>query len=163
MPDTSAATGDAMGRRGFLARAAGLLAAAGGTVAAAVYGAAVGYPIYRFLMTPARRAEALGAVKQISFPVTDLPPVNTAKMFKFGAVPAVLIHLPDGSFSCFNAVCTHLGCTVQFEPAQARIHCACHGGVYDMKTGANVSGPPPKPLTQYTVEIANGQVSISRT
>jgi Rieske Fe-S protein len=30
-----------------------------------------------------------------------------------------------------------------------------------MRTGANVSGPPPKPLTQYTVEMKDDQIVIS--
>ena len=51
----------------------------------------------------------------------------------------MLIHHQDGSWVALSAVCTHLGCTVQYEPQANRIHCACHGGVYDPRTGANVS------------------------
>ena len=64
-------------------------------------------------------------------------------MFKFGTAPAMLIHHEDGRWVAMTAVCTHLGCTVQYEPQADRIHCACHGGVYNAYTGANVSGPPP--------------------
>ena len=61
-----------------------------------------------------------------------------------------------------TAVCTHLGCTVQYEPQADRVHCACHGGVYNPYTGANVSGPPPKPLTIYKVAVGDADVTVSR-
>jgi len=66
------------------------------------------------------------------------------------------------TFRCLSAVCTHLGCTVQYEPQADRIHCACHGGVYNPYTGANVSGPPPKPLTLYKVAVSDVGVQVSR-
>jgi cytochrome b6-f complex iron-sulfur subunit len=84
-------------------------------------------------------------------------------MFKFGSSPAMLIHGADDSWVAFSAVCTHLGCTVQFEPQMNRIHCACHGGVYDTHTGKNVSGPPPKPLTAYKVNVGVDGIVVSRT
>jgi cytochrome b6-f complex iron-sulfur subunit len=61
-----------------------------------------------------------------------------------------------------TAVCTHLGCTVQYEPQADRIHCACHGGVYNPYTGANVSGPPPKPLKLFKVTVNDTGVDVSR-
>lgn len=128
----------------------------------AVYAAAIGYPVYRYLATPALRAGAAAAVTEVVLDKADQLPAGTALMFKFGSRPAMLIHHEDGSWVAFSAKCTHLGCTVQFEPKQQRIFCACHNGVYDMKTGANVSGPPPKPLERYQVEVADGQVIVSR-
>jgi nitrite reductase/ring-hydroxylating ferredoxin subunit len=77
-------------------------------------------------------------------------------MFLFGPRPSMLIHHEDGSYSAFDAVCTHLGCTVRFEPENRRIHCPCHGGVYDINTGAVVSGPPPRALKAYRAEAADG-------
>jgi cytochrome b6-f complex iron-sulfur subunit len=59
-------------------------------------------------------------------------------------------------------VCTHLGCTVQYEAQSDRIHCGCHGGVYNAYTGANVSGPPPKPLKLFKVAVAEAGVNVSR-
>jgi cytochrome b6-f complex iron-sulfur subunit len=83
-------------------------------------------------------------------------------MFKFGTSPAMLIHHTDGRWIALTAVCTHLGCTVQYEPGADRIHCACHGGVYDPYTGANVSGPPPKPLKLFKVAVNETGVEVSR-
>jgi cytochrome b6-f complex iron-sulfur subunit len=128
----------------------------------ACYAGAIGYPIYRYLATPAVRAAEMGAITELAFPETDMPQAGSALRFMFGPRPALLIHHADGSVVCFDAVCTHLGCTVEFQPDQNRIHCACHGGTYDMHSGKNVAGPPPKPLRQFNVEVADGQIIVSR-
>jgi cytochrome b6-f complex iron-sulfur subunit len=83
-------------------------------------------------------------------------------MFKFGTSPAMLIHHQDGTWVALTAVCTHLGCTVQYEPQANRIHCACHCGVYDPRTCSNVSGPPPKPLKRFKVAVNEAGVEVSR-
>jgi cytochrome b6-f complex iron-sulfur subunit len=98
----------------------------------------------------------------VSLPKADLPEPGSVLMFRFGTRPTMLIHHTDGTKVCFNAVCTHLGCTVEFQPDQERIHCPCHGGNYDMYTGKNVGGPPPKPLGVYNVEETDDQVIITR-
>jgi cytochrome b6-f complex iron-sulfur subunit len=126
------------------------------------YAAAIGYPIYAYLATPAQRAAAAAAVTQTQLDGADKLPSGSAMMFRFGAKPALLIHHADGAWVAMSAVCTHLGCTVQYEAPENRIFCACHGGVYDARTGANVSGPPPKPLSQFGVEVRDGSIVISR-
>jgi cytochrome b6-f complex iron-sulfur subunit len=137
------------------------LAAAG--VAGACYIAALGYPVYRYLASPEEAAESVAAVTSVSLGVDYKLPKGAAKMFKFGPSPAVLIHHLDDSWVAMTAVCTHLGCTVQYEPQADRIHCACHGGVYNAYTGANVSGPPPKPLKVFKVTAGDAGVEVSRS
>ena len=141
-------------RRAFLAAAgaAGLL-----------YTAALAYPIYRYLASPEEMALNATAITEVTLKDAQKLPLGSVLMFKFGTSPAMLIHHEDGSWVSFSAVCTHLGCTVQYEPDQHRIHCACHGGVYDSRTGANVSGPPPKPLTRYKVAVNDTTVEVSRS
>jgi cytochrome b6-f complex iron-sulfur subunit len=132
------------------------------TAAGAGWAAALGYPLYLYLDSPARKAALEAAIKDVTLDGADTLPAGSAMMFKFGGRPALLIHLEDGSWSALTAVCTHLGCTVQYESDKRRIYCACHGGVYDPKTGGNVSGPPPKPLRQFKVDVAQGKVTVSR-
>jgi cytochrome b6-f complex iron-sulfur subunit len=135
--------------------------AAVGTVGCAYVGL-VGYPVFRYLYAPVEKAAAAAAVSEVTLPKADELPVGTAMIFKFGVKPALLIHQKDGSWSALSAVCTHLACTVQYEPDQDRVFCACHGGVYDPKTGVNVSGPPPKPLDPYKVKVVPGSVTVTR-
>ncbi|MFO0938269.1 MAG: Rieske (2Fe-2S) protein [Gemmataceae bacterium] len=133
----------------------------GGTVGC-VYAGMISYPVYRYLASPAEKAEAAAAVQEVTLPKADELPPGSAMIFKFGAKPALLIHQKDGSWSALSAVCTHLACTVRYEASENRIFCACHGGVYDPKTGGNVSGPPPRPLDQYKVTLVPGSVTVSR-
>lgn len=148
---------EALTRRKFAARA-------GLGVMGACYAAALGYPVYRFLAAPAAEAAELAKITEVSIPRENIPPAGSVLMFKFGAKPAMLIHHKDGQKVCFSAVCTHLGCTVQYQADGDHIHCACHGGEYDSRTGRNVSGPPPKPLAPFEVveETPDGPVVVKR-
>ena len=141
-------------RRTFVALGIGALGAC--------YAGLIGYPVYQYLATPARKAAAQGAVTQAVLDGADKLPPGSSLMFKFGTTPAMLIHHTDGSWVALGAVCTHLACTVSYEPEQSRIYCACHGGVYDPKTGQNVAGPPPKPLTRYSVEVQDGRIVVTK-
>jgi cytochrome b6-f complex iron-sulfur subunit len=50
------------------------------------------------------------------------------------------------------AVCTHLGCTPIWHPAENRIKCPCHGSVF-MRDGLNVAGPAPTPLERAAISL----------
>lgn len=140
-------------RRGFLiaAGAAGIC-----------YTAALSYPIYRYLASPEEMEMSATAVTEVTLKDAQKLPAGSVLMFKFGSSPAMLIHHGDGRWIAMTAVCTHLGCTVQYEPQADRIHCGCHGGVYNAYTGANVSGPPPKPLKLFKVAVGDAGVNVSR-
>jgi len=146
--------GEVTTRRFFLgaAGAAGLL-----------YTAALAYPIYRYLASPEEMASESTAITEVTLKDAQKLPPASVLMFKFGTAPAMLIHHEDGRWVALSAVCTHLGCTVKYEPQADRIHCACHGGVYNPYTGANVSGPPPRPLKLFRVTVNDTGVEVSRT
>lgn len=148
-----AENGDVRTRRAFLA-----IAGAAGVC----YAAALAYPVYRYLASPSEMALSASAVTEVTLKDAQKVPVGSVLMFKFGPSPAMLIHHEDGRWIALSAVCTHLGCTVQYEPQADRIHCACHGGVYNAYTGANVSGPPPKPLKLFKVAVNDTGVEVSR-
>ena len=127
------------------------------------YTAALAYPIYRYLASPEEMALSATAVTEVTLKDAQKLPLGSVLMFKFGTAPAMLIHHEDGRWIALTAVCTHLGCTVQYEPQADRIHCACHGGVYNPYTGANVSGPPPNPLKLFKVTPGEAGVEVSRS
>jgi thiosulfate dehydrogenase [quinone] large subunit len=72
--------------------------------------------------------------------------------------PAWVVHPSGDKFVAFSAVCTHMGCTVQFDPSAVQFVCPCHGGVFDGRTGQVVQGPPPSPLASIPVQVVNGQI-----
>ncbi|MFN3385429.1 MAG: ubiquinol-cytochrome c reductase iron-sulfur subunit [Candidatus Thermochlorobacter sp.] len=126
------------------------------------YAGAIGYPIYRYLASPIQKSMEAAKVSEVRLPDAEKLEPGTALLFKFGTKPGILIHHKDNTWSAMEAVCTHMACTVQYQPDLDRLFCACHGGVYDVKTGNAVSGPPPKPLKTFKVEVENGGVTISK-
>jgi cytochrome b6-f complex iron-sulfur subunit len=148
-----AESGEKTTRRAFLAAAG---------AAGLAYAAALAYPVYRYLASPEEMEMNAASVSEVTLKDAQKLPAGSVLMFKFGTAPALLIHHEDGRWVAMSAVCTHLGCTVQYEPHADRIHCACHGGVYNAYTGANVSGPPPKPLKLFKVAVNPAGVNVSR-
>lgn len=119
------------------------------------------YPIFQYL-SPPKNNLANADVSSVTVGSAASLPVNQGKNFQFGSIPGLVIHTPDGQFHAFDAICTHLGCTVQYRPDLGHIWCACHGGQYDPQTGKNISGPPPKPLTALKVDVKGGQIVVSK-
>jgi Rieske Fe-S protein len=72
--------------------------------------------------------------------------------------PAVLVRLGEDEILGFSQKCTHLGCVVYFEAEEQRWHCPCHEGNFDVRTGAVLSGPPPRPLGRIDLEVRNGTI-----
>lgn len=72
--------------------------------------------------------------------------------------PAVLVRLDDREVVAFSQKCTHLGCVVYWEPEEEKWHCPCHEGNFEARTGAVISGPPPRPLGRIDVEIRDDVV-----
>jgi Rieske Fe-S protein len=156
MRDNPAASGrTALPRRSFLDSLLSL-----GFFSTAI---AVVYPIWRYLIPPESAEPATDSV--VAGKAAEFTP-NSGVLVKFGSKPAILVRTGDGQFRAFTAVCTHLECTVQYKPESSQIWCACHNGLYDL-TGQVVSGPPPRPLEAFVVNLRGepGQedVVISRS
>jgi Rieske Fe-S protein len=116
------------------------------------------YPVVRYLIPP-RQSEA-AAKRILAAKAGELAP-NSAKLFRFGSTAAVLINTADGELRAFSAVCTHLTCTVRYEAETGTLFCPCHNGRFDL-AGNVLSGPPPRPLEAYEIEVAGGDVYVSR-
>jgi len=70
-----------------------------------------------------------------------------------------LIHAPDGGFLAVYRRCTHLGCSVSWEPAQNHFFCPCHASSFDIV--GDVENPPaPRALDTFPVYIDAGQVIV---
>jgi Rieske Fe-S protein len=122
---------------------------------------AIFYPVAWFLRP--RKATTSGAL-EITAPFTvDQLPGAEANPFDFASKPCLVVLTPEGTkrlaqgeplragdVKAFNAICTHVDCTVKYRLDQGDIYCSCHEGIYDLN-GRNVSGPPPRPLESYKV------------
>ena len=87
---------------------------------------------------------------------SDVAP-GSAVTFKDAGSPAVLVHLDNGDFVAYSAVCTHQACTVAYKNGQ--LACPCHGSVFDPADGAAVvAGPAPEPLAEIPVKVQGGNI-----
>ena len=119
---------------------------------------AMAYPVWRYLIPPASGEPVTQSV--VAAQASQLK-ANTGMLFKFGSRPGLLIRNQDGELQAFNAVCTHLDCTVQYKADTSQIWCACHNGFYDL-SGNVVSGPPPRPLERFVVNQRGEDIVVSR-
>ncbi len=116
------------------------------------------YPIIRFMVPPTVVESSTSSV--VAAKVSEVKP-NEGKIFKFGSKPGILVSTPSGEYRAFSAICTHLDCTVQYRQDEKLIWCACHNGRYDL-TGRNISGPPPRPLEEFKVNVRGDEIVVSR-
>lgn len=133
-------------RRGFLLMIAGGLGA--------LLAAAAGWPLLRFL-APASQGGA-GAV--VTVPRSAVK-VGAAHLFQYRGKPAVVLQPKPGEYLVLSAVCTHLGCVVQWQESQGEFLCPCHGGRFS-SAGIVLGGPPPRPLEPFAVAIDGDQLRI---
>jgi len=58
-----------------------------------------------------------------------------------------------------QATCTHLGCTVAWNPEHQQVECPCHGARYDLQ-GALLRGPARQPLAQVELVVVEGGIQV---
>lgn len=126
---------------------------------AAAFAGSILYPLIKYITPPKGLEATVSSV--VAAKVGELA-ANAGKVFRFGDKPAILVNTPQGEYRAFNAVCTHLNCTVQYDAESSHIWCACHNGRFDL-TGKVISGPPPRPLTEYKVIVQGEDVIVSKT
>lgn len=81
--------------------------------------------------------------------------VGATVVFDYPALhdSCILVRLSEAEFVAYSQKCTHLSCAVIPRPDQGVIHCPCHEGFFDLRTGRQIAGPPPRPLPRILIEI----------
>lgn len=67
--------------------------------------------------------------------------------------------LEDGGLMALWHQCPHLGCTVPWRESEDRFHCPCHSSIFSTR-GEVLSGPSPRPLDIFLIEIVEGEVWV---
>jgi cytochrome b6-f complex iron-sulfur subunit len=114
--------------------------------------------VLRYLVPPA--VADLGGDEIVAAKLNELKP-NSGKIFRFGNRPGLLIRTASGEYRAMSATCTHLSCTVQYRDDLRQVWCACHNGKYDLN-GRNISGPPPRPLEGFEVQVRGDEIFVRR-
>ncbi len=70
----------------------------------------------------------------------------------------LLIRLADGKLLAYSQKCTHLACAVVPKLDEGILLCPCHNGIFDLATGRNVAGPPPRPLPVIELEVVGDDI-----
>ena len=71
---------------------------------------------------------------------------------------SVLVRVSESEFVAFSQKCTHLSCAVIPKPDEGVFHCPCHEGVFDLRTGRVLAGPPPRPLPRVLIELRGSDI-----
>ncbi len=90
-------------------------------------------PVYQYLKDSGIETEG-SLLTSVEIGDKSSVPPGTGRLFKFGSIPGIITCTKDGEYHAFSAICTHLGCTVQFRDDKQEIWCACHGDCYDAAT-----------------------------
>lgn len=152
-----------IGRRGFLQMTA--------AVAAAITAGVVGVPVVRAVASPALAKPVVDnwvkvaddiAVLDIGVPIrVDFVQTQDDAWITNRALNGVWLYTEDGEkFKAYNGHCTHLGCGYMLAKDGKSFICPCHRGQFDIKTGAVLGGPPPRPLDELETEVRDGSVFV---
>ncbi len=145
-------------RRSFLK----LMSALGGAVVAAL----AGVPAIRAFVSPAFRRKSLekwvklgdAGTFELGVPVkVDFVDTENDAWVETRVMRNVWIYSEDGeSFLVYSGRCTHLGCSFGFDKDSGNFVCPCHMGMFDLKTGSVLAGPPPRPLDRLESKVEDG-------
>ena len=72
--------------------------------------------------------------------------------------PCVLVRLADSEYVAYSQKCTHLSCAVIPRPELGALHCPCHEGYFDLRTGRPTAGPPSRPLPRVLLDVRGGAI-----
>lgn len=91
--------------------------------------------------------------------LSELPP-GSAMVFAYPDRhdPCLLIRTRAGELLAYDQRCTHLSCAVVPRLDEGILHCPCHEGIFDLATGKNLAGPPPRPLPKIELEVAGDEI-----
>jgi cytochrome b6-f complex iron-sulfur subunit len=98
---------------------------------------------------PGVNIKVAGSVED--FPVNSVTPDRINKYF--------LVRAEDGGFLALSLICSHLGCSVQWDKTKNQFICPCHSSAYD-KQGNVINSPAPRALDYFPVIIEEGKVKI---
>lgn len=97
---------------------------------------------------------------RVKIGVLSAIPLGSATMFTYPTAhdPCLLIRMREGQLLAYSQKCTHLSCAVVPKLDEGILHCPCHEGIFELATGRNIAGPPPRPLPVIALEIVGDDI-----
>jgi len=72
--------------------------------------------------------------------------------------PCVLVRMSADEYVAYSQKCTHLSCAVIPQPEEGVLHCPCHEGYFDLRSGRPIAGPPNRPLPRIHLDVRDGAI-----
>lgn len=116
-------------------------------------------PIIGYLWPPARASSRGTGGRTLVGAVTDFS-LSSGQVVSVNDEPVMVVNTEAGGIKAYSAICTHLACITYWHETRQVIQCPCHDGRFNPLTGAVISGPPPRPIPAYELEIVDGEVYI---
>ena len=70
----------------------------------------------------------------------------------------VLVRTGSDTFVAYSQKCTHLSCAVRPRVEEGMVHCPCHEGLFDLRSGRPIAGPPRRPLALVHLQVQGGAI-----
>ncbi len=90
----------------------------------------------------------------------DLTATGGAMLVTMGNDTVMVIRSSDTAVIALSAICTHEGCSMDYNAAQNRIDCPCHGSQFSTD-GKVLAGPAPRAIRVYTAKLASNMITVS--
>jgi cytochrome b6-f complex iron-sulfur subunit len=72
----------------------------------------------------------------------------------------IVARVDQTTVAALSAVCTHLGCTVDYDPQSQQLDCPCHASIFALD-GSVLMPPAPSPLKSYQTTLLANAILIS--
>ncbi len=81
-------------------------------------------------------------------------PVGGVKLFTYPTPQdhCILVRTAEDSYVAYSQKCTHLSCAVYYSAERNRLECPCHVGIFAIRDGSVIAGPPARPLPRVLLE-----------
>ncbi len=85
--------------------------------------------------------------------------VGSSGYAMLGSDTVIIMHTGSSMFTAVSAICTHAGCTVQYQASAHDLYCRCHGSTFN-EDGSVVRGPAFYPLHQYRTQLMGTMLTV---
>lgn len=116
-------------------------------------------PIIGYLWPPERILGAAG--ERVEVGTAPEFPTGQGKVVPVNDKPVIVVNTEQGGAKAFSAICTHLGCIVEWDEARQFILCPCHDGRFSPVNGGIISGPQPSPLPELPLTVEGDTIYVS--
>jgi Rieske Fe-S protein len=90
----------------------------------------------------------------------DLTAAGGAMLIDTANDTIMVIRISDSQVIALSAICTHAGCSMDYDASQQQLDCGCHGSRFST-TGNVLRGPATRPVRVYTATLAGSTITVT--